>query len=427
MEDKLEDLVGALLTTTISSDDIVLKITNILQELDIKFYSKFISENFDSLSILEHWTWKMLSKDSYQWLEQPKYIKLFKSLALFNKNLIFISNEIDTDKKGSLLIAETTNIIDDIFEQIETITDGNSLYFTIISLWFDNLSYLISEYTQFIKSSIITNINFTIASKFVMTDQYKFYLTQLKRSQISQSIFTTKQLFYIKTCSFSLSSFFFCKKQTFPFTSDDILRYLAQDYLEIVHLHSFNIQSWSKELLSCITHLINFINTCYWWCGDKEKRIKILLSSEEISYDHVQSVIRMLSYKPFHSQIQIHRSNDETVLLDTILGFLILISDINGFICFMRVKTNLVDILLPLAETGGNDRINICAYIMLGEIVSDERLQEFKITDNLCAYFFYVLQQAWHHPAQKFQRASVQQLLRGKIILFSESIGSTFF
>jgi len=63
---------------------------------------------------------------------------------------------------------------------------------------------------------------------------------------------------------------------------------------------------------------------------------------------------------------------------------------------------------------------------MLGEIVSDERLQEFKITDNLCAYFFYVLQQAWLHPAQKFQRASVQQLLRGKIILFSESIESTF-
>jgi len=421
MEDKLEDLVGAL-TTTISSDDIILKLTNLLQELDIKFYSKFISENFDSLYTLEQWTWKLLSKDSYQWLEQPNYFKLFTNLALFNKNLIFISDEIDADKKASLLIAETTDTIDDIFEQIEQITDENNLYFTIISLWFDNLSYLISEYTQFIKSSIINNINFIIASKFVMTDQYKFYLTQLKQSKICQSIFTTKQLFYIKTCSFSLSSFFFCKKQTFPFTSDDILRYLAQDYLDIINLHSFNIQSWSKELFSCIAHLINFINTCYWWCGDKEKRIKMLLSSEEISHDHIQALIRILSYKLLYSQIQIHRSNDETLLIDTILGFLIVISDINGFICFIRDKTNLVDILLPLTKIGGNNRINICAYVMLGELISDERLQEFKITDNLCEYFFYTLQQAWNHPAHKFQRSTVQQLLRGKIILFSKFI-----
>jgi hypothetical protein len=59
---------------------------------------------------------------------------------------------------------------------------------------------------------------------------------------------------------------------------------------------------------------------------------------------------------------------------------------------------------------------------MLGELISDERLQEFKITDNLCRYFFYTLQQAWNNPAQKFQRSTVQQLLRGKIILFSEFI-----
>jgi hypothetical protein len=129
-----------------------------------------------------------------------------------------------------------------------------------------------------------------------------------------------------------------------------------------------------------------------------------------------------LSYKLFYSQIQIHRSNDETLLIDTILGFLIVISDINGFICFIRDKTNLVDILLPLTKIGGNNRINICAYVMLGELISDERLQEFKITDNLCEYFFYTLQQAWNHPAHKFQRSTVQQLLRGKIILFSKFI-----
>ncbi|CAF1142806.1 unnamed protein product [Rotaria sordida] len=50
-------------------------------------------------------------------------------------------------------------------------------------------------------SSIITDVNYSIACKFIMADQYKFYLTQLQRSQISQAIFTYKQLFSMKTCS----------------------------------------------------------------------------------------------------------------------------------------------------------------------------------------------------------------------------------
>jgi hypothetical protein len=416
IEDKIEDLVGALTTTKIS-DDILSRITSLLQELDIKLYIQFITENFQSLYTLEHWAWKILSKDSYQWLNHLHYLKLFESLALFNKNLIFMQDEMDANKKGSLLIPETTNTIDDILDQIEKINDENDPYYNIIGLWLNNLSYLINEHTQFIKSSVITKLTHTIASKFIMTDQYKFYLIQLKESPISQSIFTPKQLFYIQTCSFALSYYFYCKKQKFIFTSDEILHFMGKDYIEIIHIHSSNVQSWSKELLSCITNLINFIHTCCWWCGDKEKRVKILLPSEEILHDHIQSLMRIIAHKPFHTQIKIHQSNNETLLIDIILSFLLIISELEGLTCFLRSETNLAQVLLPLAETPGNNRINLCAYALLGELLCDQRLKQFKITDNLCGYFFYMLQHAWNHPAQKFQRSSVYELLRGRFIL----------
>ena len=90
MEDNIEELVNVLSTNPIS-DDIIYKIINILQESDIKFLLKFITENFPSLLILEDWAWKMLNEDNGQWLDQEKYLELFESLALFNKNLIIFN------------------------------------------------------------------------------------------------------------------------------------------------------------------------------------------------------------------------------------------------------------------------------------------------------------------------------------------------
>ena len=387
-----------------------LKIINIFQELDIQNYSKFISENFNSLFNLEHWAWKMLSNSSHEWINQINYLKLFENLALFNKKLIFISDEIDVDKKSFLLIPETINIIDYIFEQIEQIKDENNLYITIVNYWFDNISYFIDEYPELNKSIIISHINHEIALRFIMTNQYKTYLTQLKQLKLN---ITTKQLFYIKTCSLSLSCYFFCKKQTFIYTSSDILRYISKDYIEILNLYSLNIESWSKELLSCLTYLINLIHVCCWWSSDKEKNMKIYLPTEQIADNYIQTLIHVLNYKPFHQKIQIHRYNDETLLIDTILSFLLLIIDIKDYASFIRAKTDLSEILVSLAETPGNNRINLCAYAILGELICDERLKEFKITDNLCGYFFSTLEQAWKHPAQKYQRSTVPQLLRG--------------
>lgn len=412
MEDTLESLVIAL-TTTVFSDDTFFEISNLLQEFNGETLSKFISKNVHSLYTLEHWAWKMLSENPYQWINQSNYIEFFKNIALFNTNLIFISDEIDADIKASLLIPETTDITKNIFEYLERITDENDLYFLLVTLWYDNLSYLCQEQTKFIKSLIIIDINHLIVSKFVMTDQYQSYLTQLQQSPL---IFTNKQIFFIKTCSFSLSSFLFCKKQIFPFTGEDILHFLGKDYLEIIRLHSSNVQSWTKELLCCITHLINFIHTCCWWRGDTENHIKILLPSEDISHHHVQSLVHIISYTPFHQQIQSQRFNDETILIDSITGFVLRILEFQDLICFVRHRTQLINTLLPLAETAGNNLINLRAYALLGEVLCDEYLKKLKIADHLCEYFFHILKVAWNHPAQMYQRSSVQQLLRSKLI-----------
>ncbi|CAF4105043.1 unnamed protein product, partial [Adineta steineri] len=407
MGDNMEDLVAKLTTTTLC-DDILCKIINIFQNIDNESLLQIISDNFNSLFILEHWAWKILSSDSYQWINQSKYFELFNNLASFNKKLIFTSIKIDSEKKASLLIPQTKELIKDIFEQIEKHDNDNDSYFIIISLWLDNLSYFMYEDTQYLMSTIITDMEYVISSKFVMVDQYKFYLNQLHHS-----ILTYKQLFYLRTCSFFISSYLFCKHQKFPFTGDDILRYLADDYLELIEFHSFTIQSWNKELLSCITHLINFICSCCSWGSDREKCIKILLPSIDISHKYIQSLIRIIGYKPFYEQIQVQRSNDETILIDVILNFLLAISEVCDLVCFMRYETKLLEILLLLVETSKHIRINLYAYGMLGQLLSDEHLKELKITNNISEYFFYMLEHAWNHPEHNFQRTSVPQLLRG--------------
>ncbi|CAF1554760.1 unnamed protein product [Rotaria magnacalcarata] len=422
MEENIEGLVDTLtsLSTTTNtklSDNLYSMITNLLQELDIQFLYKFISENFHSLCTLEHWAWKMLSENSNELLNQSKHIKLFHNLGTFNKNLIFNSDEIDSDKKASLLFPESIDLIDGIFAKMQDINDDNDPYFDLISLWLDNLSYFIHEHTQYIMSPIITDIDNSIARKFIMTDQYKFYFNQLQKPDILQSTFTRKQLFYLKTCSLSINAYCFCKNQKFPFTGDEILRYFEKDYLNMVYLNSFSVQSWTKELLSCITRIMSFICACCSWDDDKAKNIEILLPTEQVSHEYIGSLIRIISYKPFHEKLQIQRSNDETILLDVILTFLLASLHTHDTLAFIRFETNLLEILLPLAETVKNNRISSCVYGFLGEILCDEHLNEVKITNNLCDYFFYLLEQAWHHPKQKSQQILVSQLLRGFLSL----------
>ena len=56
-------------------------------------------------------------------------------------------------------------------------------------------------------SSVTNHIAQYIVQKYVMNERYKLYLTQLRQPDLTQSIFTHKMLFYIKTCSFHTYSY----------------------------------------------------------------------------------------------------------------------------------------------------------------------------------------------------------------------------
>ena len=72
----------------------------------------------------------MLSEDSYQWSTSLNYYQFFQNLALFNKNLIFSGDEIDVDTKTSLLLPETIDIPNRIFQQIENDHEENDFLFS---------------------------------------------------------------------------------------------------------------------------------------------------------------------------------------------------------------------------------------------------------------------------------------------------------
>ncbi|CAF3886095.1 unnamed protein product, partial [Rotaria sordida] len=52
-------------------------------------------------------------------------LELFRILALFNKNLIFNYEDIETNMKGSLLFPETIECINTIFERFEKLNNEN--------------------------------------------------------------------------------------------------------------------------------------------------------------------------------------------------------------------------------------------------------------------------------------------------------------
>ncbi|CAF1228996.1 unnamed protein product [Adineta ricciae] len=417
MTNNIEDLVSHLSSTTLA-DTVSSEIATVLRNVDTKSLLKFVSDNFNALLVLEHSIWQILSEDSCRCFGQSEcFEELFRTLLSFNKNLIFTSDETNSDMKVSLLTPQSQDIITGILEQLEKCNGDNDPYYVMISHWLNNFSYYMHEEAQYVMSSVVNDLEYSIADKFIMVDQYKAYLNQLQ-----QTNFSHKQLFYLQTCSFSISSYLFCKGQKLPFTNEEILHYLAKDYLQLIQQSSFNVQSWSKDFLSCITQISNLIYACCWWSDDKEKSIKILLPSKDISHMYIQSLIRILEYKPFHQEIRVRRSNTETILIGLIMNSLIVISDIYSLVCFIRRETKLIEILLPLAETSKYNRISFLAYVILGGVLSDEHLKELKITTNICDYFFYMLEHAWNHPAHHFQRASVPQLLRGFLNLAKNDI-----
>ncbi|CAF1072488.1 unnamed protein product [Adineta steineri] len=406
-----QELINAVNINPISND--------ILQQMTVLFKYKidqslslFISEEYQSLFVLEHKIWQILSQD---WSNHPRYLDFFQTFALFNKQLIFEQETISLDIKTSLLIPENIDLINNIFEQIEQNTDDNNLLITIASLWFDNLSFFVNEYPSIGHIPVIIHINECIANKFILSENFQFYLRQLQQPQLLPLIFSAKQLFYVKTCTLSLSACFSINSNKHHYISGQVLKNIGHDYLKIIQIQSFTVDLWNKEILACIAHLIGFMRL-FLWCGSgKELKFKDLFPTEKILCAYIQDLIRIIDYKPYYNCIMAQWHNDETILIDSILLSLMNIIELQNINWFFRSMTQLPDILLTLAETSKYYRIYLCAYGILGEVLTDEHLKALKITDNIRDFFFTMLEEAWYDPSKEYKNIPVAYFLRGNI------------
>ncbi|CAF1140287.1 unnamed protein product [Rotaria sp. Silwood1] len=414
-ENNLEQLVPVLLDSS-WSNDLIIKLTEIFEKQTSETISSFVSTSLTSLVTIEHWAWQMLSKDSRQWINLDNCVKFFHLLHSFNMKLISNNNGIEFDTKILLLIPSNIKWIDGVLEQIES---SNDTFLTLVNLWFDTLSYLVHQTSDIVYSPTMLHLINRLSRDFIMTDQYKFYLKQLREPNVTQSVFTVKQQFYMKTCSFSLNVYFWSKSENFPLISEEITKFLSEDYIQMILVHSYTMNSWNSELLSCIAHIIGLICSSCWWSGEKLQHIELIVSSKDTTYEHIFALIRLVSYQPFHQRISAQLYNDETVLMDACLIFLFRTVKTYDLGCFISSQTNLPETLWSIGQTSPYDPIRMYAYGFLAEILSDKQLKEWKISNNLCEFYFHILEQAWNHPTKKWKKITIPYLLKGFLSLSS--------
>jgi hypothetical protein len=412
MESKFDQLVTIFKTSPLSTD-VLYEIILLLQQQTTESLSSFISQSLRSLLILKHWSWQIFSEDFHQWINQPYYQEFFHTFASFNKNMIYHCDNIAVDIKASLLFPETVEQVNSIFQQIDQNLHENDSFVTIVSLWFDNHSRFLHENPQYTISSVIDHIGQYIVHNYVMSKQYKLYLTQLRQPQLLQAIFSAKMLFYIKTCSFYTYGYLVVKVHDFPYSAEEIITYLADDYLQIIHVHSYTVATWNKELLGCITQLVSLVCVCCWWDEHKRTQMKLLFPTEQITCDHVQDLIRIVDHKPFYKEIKSVRSNDETTLMNSTFIFLIIIIQTENINWLFRSNITIRDTIVSAAEASLNDNVSLCGYAILGEALADEDLKDLKIADNISNYFFHIIEEAWRDSSKKYKKIPIAHLLRG--------------
>jgi hypothetical protein len=81
---------------------------------------------------------------------------------------------------------------------------------------------------------------------------------------------------------------------------------------------------------------------------------------------------------------------------------------------WFRSNTRIRDSIVAACEAALNDEVSLCGYAILGETLPDEDLKDLKIADNICNYFFHMLEEAWKHPSKMFKQAPLSHLLKGQ-------------
>ncbi|CAF3937458.1 unnamed protein product [Rotaria sordida] len=277
MDDSFEQLVAALAISPLSTT-VMSKIAFILKEQICQSISSFVVNSLQSLVTLEHWSWQVLSQDYRRWIDEQSCNQLFDALHSWNIKLISTNDEIQSDTKAMLLIPSKNEWIDGVLDQIST---GDDTFVTVASLWFDILAYFVFEQSDVVCSPNIIHISNRLSRDFVMTDQYKSYLQKLCETNISNL--------------------------NFPFTSQDIIKFLRDDYSEMILVQSNTLNSWNTELLSCVVHLTGLISSACWWGGQKTEHIEMLIPSEDTTHSLILAFIRIVSHPPFHRYVGISR------------------------------------------------------------------------------------------------------------------------
>ncbi|CAF1282392.1 unnamed protein product, partial [Adineta ricciae] len=412
MQTNFEQLIVEATQSSVSSETLEQLTLHFQQNLG-QSLPAFLTQIYKPLLLLEHKVWHIFSESSNNWCQQSSCLEFFQALAAFNKNLIFQSESITIEEKISLLIPESIDLINTIFERIDKCTDDSNNLITYANYWFKNLSYLVHEYPQLQQIPMIVHINEYFAEHFLLTEKFRFYLSQLCEPKASSIIFTSKQLFYLQTCPLSLNTYFYTDPTVFAFGPEPILKHVANEYLQIIQVQSFLVESWSRELLGCMTHLIGFMRSFLWWARDQGTELNHLLVTENILCDYVRALLHIIEYEPFYKSLKTQWCNDETILFDSILLFLMNIIQTQNIDWFFRSFQQLPTVLLRLADASAYYRIYLCSYGILSEVLSEEYLKELKITDNIKVLFFNLLEQAWNNPVKKFKQIHIGYFLRG--------------
>ncbi|CAF4046622.1 unnamed protein product [Adineta steineri] len=417
MEKKFEEIVCQLDTSPLSVD-ILQQISFILKEQDNVSLCSFVHKSFDSLLVVERWVWKVLSDDYYgEWINEEHYQEFFYTVASFNKNLILNNDDIELNIKTALLLSVSTDQVSSIFKQINQTNNDNDMFITIASLWFDNHSCFIHYNPPSDVLPVTDHINQYILQNYLLSKQYKTYLNELSQSVISQSLFTAKMLFYIRTCSLSIFSYTGANTHEILYTTDELVRWIGDDYLKILHVHSRTIGLWSKELLACMTQLTGSAAVLYCLVAKKQASINTFLVAEQTIYDHIEDLMRIIDYRPFHKEMKPVRSNDETSIMDAALMILMAIVYTQNVSWFFRSNISIQNALATLAEAALYDEICLHIYDILGEVLSDEQFKNLKIVNSMGGFFYNMLEQAWQHPLKKYKQIRIEHLLRGFFIL----------
>ncbi|CAF3337407.1 unnamed protein product [Rotaria socialis] len=410
MESILDQLVAALYKAPPSSD-VLSQIVTLLQQQTDQSASSFVSSTHPSLLILERWTWELFSQESHGWIHETSYQQLLQTLATFNEKLIFNCRDIDIETKGSLLFSVTIEQINNVFLYIDRCIDDDDPFIAYIILWLDNHSHFLFDNLQY-ASPVIGYIGQYILNNYIMSKEYKIYLTQLRQPHLSHGIFTAKFLFYVAACSYFCNSFLIQEAYS-SCNPDEIIQYLSDDYLEIIHVHSYNVASWSKELLRCIARLVSFTLGCCWSNRAKNIQMETLFPTEKAARNHFEQLLYIISYEPFYKQIKKDRSNDETILVGSILTLFILIIRMRETNWLSHLSTKLRTTILSIIETAINDEVALCSYGVLCEVLTDEELKDLKVAENIYNYLLQMIEAAWNQTAEKYKRIHMILLLQG--------------